>query len=197
MPVFDHFPMCARLRTLPWGGRDGGRREVVASVRAVNPDTAMNRIVIVPNCSISATGLWLFYASIATVTLALASWYAANGFWPVLGFALLELAGLAVCLQLCRRSGRYGEVVTVSGEQVTVDKGDGRRRLEHREFNRYWAQVVVHEPGTRLHPIRLYIRSHGQECEIGGCLTEAERLSLGQRLAQLIGPIGSAGNVRP
>lgn len=162
-------------------------------MQAVNPDAVVYRIVIVPNCSISATGLWLFYASISALTLALACWYALNGFWPVLGFALLELAGLAVCLQICRRHGRYGEVVTVSAEQVRVDKGDGHHHLEHREFNRYWAQVVVHEPGTRLHPVRLYIRSHGRECEIGGCLTEAERLSLGQRLAQLIGPVGSAG----
>ena len=159
---------------------------------AVNPDAATHRIVIVPNRSISATGLWLFYASIVIVTLGLASWYALHGFWPVLAYALAEMLALGLCLWLCWRHARYGEVITVSGARVTVDKSDGRRR-EHREFSRYWAQLVVHEPLTRLHPARLYIRSHGRECEIGGCLTEAERISLERRLAQLIGPVGAMG----
>jgi len=160
---------------------------------AISPDAATHRIVIVPNCSISVTGLWLFYASIVVVTLALASWYALHGFWPVLAWALAEMLALGLCLWLCWRHGRYGEVITVSGGQVTVDKGDGRHR-EHREFSRYWAHLVVHEPGTRLHAARLYIRSHGQECEIGRCLTEAERTSLERRLAKLIGPVGTTGS---
>lgn len=159
---------------------------------AVNPDAATHRIVIVPNCSISATGLGWFYASIVAVTLALASWYTLHGFWPVLAWAVVEMLGLGLCLWLCWRHGRYGEVITVSGGRVTVDKGDDRHR-EHREFSRYWAQLVVHEPGTRLHPARLYIRSHGEECEIGSCLTEEDRRSLVQRLARLIGPVGKIG----
>lgn len=159
---------------------------------AVKADAARQRIVIVPNCSISATGLWLFYASIAGVTLALASWYALHGFWPVLAFAFLELLALGLCLRASWRHARYAEVITVSGAQVTVDKGDGRH-LEHREFSRYWAHLVVHDPATRLHPARLYIRSHGVECEIGRCLTEDERRSLMRRLAEMIGPVGKAG----
>ena len=161
-------------------------------MRVADLDTATHRIVIVPNRSMSATGLWLFYTSIVCVTLVLASWYAAHGFWPVLAFAVLEMLGLALCLQICWRHGRYGEVITVSGERVSVDKGSGRQ-LKHREFSRYWAQLVVHEPATRLHPPRLYIRSHGQECEIGRCLTEAELETLERRLAVLIGPVGKIG----
>lgn len=154
---------------------------------------ATHRIVIVPNCSISAAGLWLFYASIMVVTLGLASWYALHGFWPVLVYAQAEMLALGLCLWLCWRRARYGEVITVCGARVTVDKGDGHH-WEHREFSRYWAQLVVREPGTRLHPAQLYIRSHGHECEIGRCLTEAERISLERRLAQLIGSPGSMGS---
>lgn len=159
---------------------------------AVNPDAAAHRIVIIPNCSISAAGLWLFYASIAGVTLALASWYALHGFWPVLAFAVLEMLVLGLCLRVCWRHGHYGEIITVSGAQVAVDKGGGRH-LEHREFSRYWAHLVVRDSGARLHPARLYIRSHGEECEIGRCLTEQERRSLVRRLAELIGPVGQIG----
>jgi len=173
-------------------GGTADTHEVVASMPAIKLDAATHRIVIVPNCSISVTGLWLFYISIAAVTLALAAWYTLHGFWPVLGFAILEMLALGLCLWTCRRHGRYSEVITVSGEQVTVDKGDGRH-LQHREFRRYWAHLVVHDPSLRLHPARLFIRSHGEECEIGSCLTEAERESLMHRLVQLIGPVGTIG----
>ncbi|MGB9430584.1 MAG: DUF2244 domain-containing protein [Gammaproteobacteria bacterium] len=159
---------------------------------AINPDAPRHRIVIVPNQSLGVMGLWFFYASIAAVTLSLATWFTLNGYWPVLIFAIVEMLVLGLCLHLCWRHGRYGEVITVGDDRVMVDKGDGRQ-LEHREFSRYWAQLVVHEPATRLHPQRLYIRSHGQECEIGRCLTEAERESLEQRLAGLIGPMGKTG----
>lgn len=160
---------------------------------AVNPDAAMHRIVIVPNRSLSIAGPWVFYASIVTLTLALGMWFALNGFWPVLVYAIVEMLLLGLCLLLCWQQGHYGEVITVDGEHVLIDKHHGRC-LEHREFNRYWAQLVVREPDTRLHPRRLYIRSHGRDCEVGRCLTEAERETLERRLAELIGPLGNTGS---
>ncbi|MDE2090720.1 MAG: DUF2244 domain-containing protein [Gammaproteobacteria bacterium] len=160
---------------------------------AVNPDAAMHHIVIVPNRSLSVAGLWLFYVSIVTLTLTLGLWFALNGFWPVLAYASVEMLLLGLCLFLCWRQGHYGEVITVNGEHVLIDKHHGRHS-ERREFSRYWAHLVVHEPLMRLHPRRLYIRSHGQECEIGKCLTEAERESLEKRLAELLEPLGKTGS---
>ncbi|MGH8398910.1 MAG: DUF2244 domain-containing protein [Gammaproteobacteria bacterium] len=160
---------------------------------AYNPGAATHRIVIVPNRSLSLAGLWLFYASIVSVTLALAMWYTLHGFWPVLAWAIVEMLALGLCLHICWRHGRYGEVITISGDRVIVDKGDGRH-MEHLEFSRYWAHLMVREPATRLHPQHLYIRSHGEECEIGRCLTQAERETLEHRLAELIGSVGKAGS---
>jgi uncharacterized membrane protein len=159
---------------------------------ALDPNAAMHRIVIVPNRSLSATGLWLFFASLAIATVSLGMWFALNGFWPVLVYAAVEILLLGLCLYLGWQQGHYGEVITVNGQQVLIDKHQGRLS-QHREFNRYWAQLVVREPDTRLHPRRLFIRSHGKECEIGKCLTEVERDALGLRLAELIGPMGKTG----
>ncbi|MGA9855022.1 MAG: DUF2244 domain-containing protein [Gammaproteobacteria bacterium] len=160
---------------------------------AVNPDAAMHRIVIVPNRSLSITGMWFSYASLALVTVILGMWFALNGFWPVLVYAIVEMLLLGLCLFLCWQQGHYGEVITVSGEHVFIDKRHGHHMV-HREFSRYWAQLVLSEPDTRLHPRRLYIRSHGRDCEVGRCLTEAERETLELRLAQLIGPLGKTGS---
>ncbi|MDE2196646.1 MAG: DUF2244 domain-containing protein [Gammaproteobacteria bacterium] len=158
---------------------------------AVEPDAATRRIVIVPNRSLSVMGLWGFYFSIVMVTLAPAMWFTLQGFWPVLAYAVVELLLLGLCLYQCWRHGRYAEVITVTGERVIVDKGEGRR-TQHQEFSRYWAQLVVKVPATRLHPRQLFIRSHGRECEIGRCLTEADREKFERRFAQLIGPGGMA-----
>jgi uncharacterized membrane protein len=159
---------------------------------AIEPDAAFQRIVMIPNRSLSVRGLWLFYGSISVVTVALAAWFAWYGFWPVLVYAVLELAWLGLCQYLCWMQSNYGEQILVTDDTVIVDKDQGRRH-EHVEFNRYWAQVVVKLPEARLHSRSLFIRSHGRECEVGRCLTESERDRLEQRLASLIGPVGNAG----
>lgn len=162
---------------------------------ANEPYAATHRIVVVPNRSLSLTGLWFFYASISLVSLAVALWFTLHGFWPVLAWAGFDMLLLGVCLYICWRRGGYAEVITVSGTRVTVEKGDGRHR-ESLEFNRHWAQVVMQEPDSRLHPRRLCLRSHGRECEVGRCLTEAERETLARRLGEIIGPVGHSGEYR-
>lgn len=161
---------------------------------AIEPDAASQRIVMVPNRSLSKKGLWLFYGSIAAVTLALAVWFAWQGFWPVLVYAVLELAWLGICQAICSLRAGNGEQIVVTDDRLIVDKDFGRRH-EHFEFNRYWARVVVKVPDARLHARRVFIRSHGRECEVGSCLTESERDRLEQRLASLVGPVGNAGPV--
>jgi uncharacterized membrane protein len=156
---------------------------------ALESDAETHSIVIQPNRSITAVGLWVFYAAVTLPALALALWFAAHGFWPVLVSALAEMALLALCLWLCRRHSRYVELIVISGDRVVIEKGDARHRVR-REYNRYWAQVVEQVPAARLHPRRLLIRSHGNECEVGACLSEAERESLKHRLAELIRPAG-------
>ncbi|MGH8280025.1 MAG: DUF2244 domain-containing protein [Gammaproteobacteria bacterium] len=158
---------------------------------AVNPEIVTHRIVIVPNRSLNLAGLLVFYTSISAVTLGLAvSLTIKDGYWPMLAWAIVELVLVGACQYWCWRQGGYGECVTVDGERITVEKGTQRHR-ERAEFNRYWSQVVVQEPGTRLHPKRLFIRSHGKLCEIGRCLTEEERNALAHRLAGLIGAMGN------
>ncbi|HET7395057.1 MAG TPA: DUF2244 domain-containing protein [Gammaproteobacteria bacterium] len=158
-------------------------------------DAASQRIVMVPNRSLTRTALWVFYGSLSVVTLVLAGWFALHGFWPVLVYAVLELVWLGFCQRLCWQRGGYSEQIVVRGESVIVDRERSHHRHEHMEFNRYWAQVVVKVPDARLHSRRLFIRSHGRECEVGRCLADDERDSLEQRLASLIGPVGNMGRI--
>lgn len=170
----------------------GACRGVVANMLAIEPDAAFQRIVMIPNRSLSVSGLWLFYGSLTVLTLLLAAWFTLYGFWPVLAYAVLELLWLGGCQYLCWQQSRQGEQIVVTGDAVIVDIDQGRRH-RHLEFSRYWAQVVVRVPEARLHSRSVFIRSHGRECEVGRCLTDSERDRLAHRLASLIGPVGGTG----
>jgi len=172
----------------------GARRRVVANMLAIEPDAAFQRIVVIPNRSLSVSGLWFFYGSLAVLTLLLAAWFTLHGFWPVLAYAVLELVWLGSCQYLCWQRSKQSEQIVVTGDAVIVDIDHGRHH-QHLEFSRYWARVVVKVSDARLHSRSVFIRSHGRECEVGRCLTESERDRLAQRLASLIGPVGDTGRI--
>jgi uncharacterized membrane protein len=150
----------------------------------------VRRIVIAPNQSISSLGLAGLYAGGLLVSLAIATILALFGYWPILVFALLEWLAIGVCLRLLTRAGRYREVVTISEDEVTIEKRDHDERVESARFKRHWASTE-RQSGRSWYPSRLLIKSHGNLCEIGDCLTEDERRALKSRLDKLIGPVGS------
>jgi uncharacterized membrane protein len=146
------------------------------------------RIEIAPHCSLSVRGAGWFVLSLAVPTFGLAGTLAAQGFWPILAFAGLEMALLVWALKTNLERRHHREIVTVSDTQVCIT-------CRHREqssdvvYPRHWAQVKLRRPISGLHPSRLTIESHGRRCEVGSFLTEQERHGLAQRLARLIGRI--------
>lgn len=152
-------------------------------------DTSAGRIVIVPNRSLSLKGLVVFFATITVVTLLVAGWFTLLGMWPVMAYALAELIALALSFQAYLRRAQYAEVITISPERVILEhRSAGRQNAT--EFNRYWATVEFVVPDSPLRKTRLLIRSHGNYCEVGACLTDAEKRSLHERLRDLIGAVG-------
>jgi uncharacterized membrane protein len=146
------------------------------------------RIEIAPHCSLSPRGAGWFMLSVALPTFGLAGVLTAQGFWPILAFAGLEIAALAWALKVSLERRHHCEIVTVSEAQVCITC----RHRQHSSdvvFPRHWAQVKLRRPISGLHPSRLTIESHGRRCEVGSFLTEQERHGLAQRLARLIGRI--------
>jgi len=132
-----------------------------------------------------------FILIVAIGTFAVASFFAAYGFWPVLVFALLEVLGVMWALRVSMRTGAVAETITITREDV---------RVSHREngvetgavFPRHWARVTLHAPLAALHPSRLVLESHGRACEVGRFLTEEERRGLAVRLKQLVGNVNES-----
>jgi uncharacterized membrane protein len=149
------------------------------------------RIVIRPNCSLSVRGAVVFFASLATVTLGIASAFTVLGLWPILLIALGELLALGWALHESLQRRFQAEILTITEHEVTVESRD---RLARRQvvFQRHWAQIRLTRPAVRLHPSRLTIESHGRACEVGGFLTEDERCGLALRLKRLIGRVNES-----
>jgi uncharacterized membrane protein len=127
----------------------------------------------------------LFYLGIVAVSLTVAVGFAIAGYWPILPFAGLELLGLGAALRWSLQQGRRRELIRVDGSRVLVSKTGDRDAREY-EFARPWTRVELVEAPTATWPRRLLLRSQGRAIEVGGFLTDSERESLGQRLAEII-----------
>ena len=150
----------------------------------------ITRIHVSSNCSLTPREGLLFYLSIVGISLVIAGICVWRGYWPVLPFTGLELLILGVVLRISMRRGRYREVIQISDDQVIIDK-IGHERRERLKFPRLWARVELSRPRRQGHPSRLLIGSHGKRCEVGESLIESDRVSLGRRLAELIGATGT------
>lgn len=110
---------------------------------------------------------------------------AAQGFWPVLPFAGLEMLVLGWALAISLRNRHVVQRLAISDNEIQFDALSAGS-VEHLVFPRQWAKVTLRAPHSALHPSRLLIESHGRACEIGRFLTEEERRGLAVRLKQLM-----------
>ncbi len=146
----------------------------------------VERIVLVPNCSLSPQGAAFFFGTISGVTLTIATLFVVQGYWPVLPFAGLELALLGWALGASMRRRHWRECIELSAEEIAIET-TLRGELTRVVFSRHWARIKLRAPSYALHPSRLVVESHGRAVEIGGFLNEEERRKLTARLKRLVG----------
>jgi uncharacterized membrane protein len=143
------------------------------------------RIELLPNCSLTPRDARRFFALCAGTSLTIAAFFVANGYWPVLPFAGLELALLAFALWASLKRRHYVQTVEIDETDITITTRDPRGERVT-QFSRHWARVTLRDP-RGWQPGRLLIESHGRACEIGAFLTEEARRALGRRLTALVG----------
>jgi uncharacterized membrane protein len=152
---------------------------------AAAPAGTQRRIELLPNCSLTPAQARVFFALVACTSLTVAGFFVANGYWPVLPFAGLELALLAFALAASLKRRHYVQTVEIDETDIRITtRGPGGELAT--QFSRHWARVTLRDP-RGWQPSRLLIESHGRACEIGAFLTEEERRALGRRLQALVG----------
>lgn len=148
-------------------------------------EAPLGQILVSANCSLTPSGALLFFAGVATGSLALAGSLAILGYWPVLPLAGLELAALGAGLGSSQKRGRYRERISVYSRRVVIEKGTPGE-VELTELPRAPIHVSLARSSVRGHPSRLFVGSQDRRCEVGCTLTEEERERLGARLRRLV-----------
>lgn len=160
----------------------------------------MHSFELRPNASLTPRAAAWFYGWLCALSLTIALGFAAQGFWPVLPFAGLELGLLYWAVARVSRRAEAREFIRVDERTVTVEKWsppglhggqDPGGRMAW-SFQRAWTRVEL-QAGSPAHwPTRLVVRSSGQRVEVGAFLTDGERQGLWSRLAGLLNETGTA-----
>lgn len=131
------------------------------------------------NRSMSPQALvWLLVLT-ACLSLAIGIGFALFGAWPVLPFVGLEIAALAAAFRAAARHAADYERIVVGDGAMLVEVHEGGRAEVHR-FHPGWAQLDTRKAASA---VRVGIRSHGRELEIGRHLDAPGREMLAAELA--------------
>jgi len=150
--------------------------------------SAPHYLVLTPRSSLTPASARVFIAVVGGTCFSVAGVFAAQGFWPVLPFAGLEIGLLVWAVRAAMREGSKRETIEIDEERITIRRSDPRG--EHFSvFPRHGSRVTLRTPQTALHPSRLLLESRGRVCEVGRFLTEDARRSLAARLKQLVGNV--------
>jgi uncharacterized membrane protein len=155
----------------------------------------VRRFDLIPRCSLTPRNARICIAVFAAGTFGVAGFFAAQGYWPILPFAGLEIALLAWAIRHSMRNAQERETITVTEDCVAVQRCTVHGE-QHAVFPRHWVKVKLHAPLAALHPSRLILESHGRACEVGRFLTEDERRGLALRLKQLVGNVNESPALR-
>jgi len=153
--------------------------------RAASAVRAEAILVIGRNASLGrrqAVALMLFMCGIS---FGIAGVFAVLGYWMILPFAGLEMLVLALGLAWSMRGNAWREVLRIDEDFISVERGLGGPRERYR-FSRYWVQLRLEAGAMPNDHRRLMLSESGRHCEVGGCLTEDERIALAQRLRELL-----------
>lgn len=138
--------------------------------------------VSVPNRSLGPAGRRWVLGIIATTSFGVASGAALIGAWPVMPFAGLEVALVALAFRIVQRHDADFERLEIDEHEVRVES---RRASRTTRFvaHRPWAKVVVRDSGMRC-TLRLAYR--GRSEPLGRLLSDEGRRALAARLRNRI-----------
>jgi uncharacterized membrane protein len=120
---------------------------------------------------------WAFGA-IAATTFAVAAGAAAIGAWPVMPFAGLEIALLALAFRVVRVHDADFERLEIGEHEVRVEVRDADQ-VTRFVANRLWASLLVREQGARC---SLRLAYAGRTVALGRLLSDEGRRRLADEL---------------
>ncbi|MGB3243150.1 MAG: DUF2244 domain-containing protein [Sulfitobacter sp.] len=142
------------------------------------PHAATQRMRLWPHQSLPARGFAAFV--LATFTMILIPTFAMLGtvlLWGLLPFVMAAVAGIYFALQRNHKTRQIEEVLTLSEDTAHLTHTTHKGEVKEWQDNRYWTKVTKYETEGPV-PHYVTLRGHGREVEIGGFLSEEERIAL-------------------
>ncbi len=138
--------------------------------------------------AVSAISRNFIFLSIGFLTLTISVVFAILGAWPILPYAGLECLGLFLAWKWLKLHEEDHEHIHIDGNILSVDVKDGQN-VKKETFNTDWVQVILKDrrPGRRM---RLILRSHGVDLEIGKLLGDNGKKKLAGDIRRLVGNRG-------
>lgn len=129
--------------------------------------------------SLNERGFGIVVSSLAGFSLTVAVMFSMLGAWLILPFAGLEAMALYWAYRWVGHHAQDSESLVIRGDAVVLAVQEAAQTRRY-EFNRLWAQLVVRSQARgHTRDLRLALRSHGTEVEVGRYLDDGGR----QRLA--------------
>lgn len=132
----------------------------------------------VPNRSLGPRGRRWCLAAIATTTFAVASAAAAFGAWPVMPFAGIEIALVALAFRVLAAHDRDFERLVIDAAEIRVEARDAARETRF-VANRAWARMVLQERGASC---AIALRYGGKTVPLGRMLSDEGRRRLAREI---------------
>ncbi len=131
-------------------------------------DDALLRLELYPHRSLPRTGFLVLMALVSLVSFAIGIAFTLIGAWPVLGFFGLDVLIIYAAFRLNYRAGRLRERVSMTRDDLTLERQRPNGKVERWSFNPYWVRC---EAADR----HLTLTSHGRQLRFGAFLLPEER----------------------
>lgn len=144
------------------------------------------RLLLTPNRSISWRGIVLVWLGLVCVSLIVVTIMVLAGAWLVLPFAGIELTALAIGLYVAARKCWRQEVLEISTETVTLEKGRYHHRESQLALPRRYARVQLEPAPQEWAAPRLFLSHRNTRVPLGAFLNPAD-------VEELVGLLASHG----
>jgi len=154
------------------------RFRIGSTLMSVEVDSPLFVHMSRPNRSLGPVARRWVLLAIAAAPIGIAVLAAVFGAWPVMPFAGLEVALLALAFRVLGSHDADFERLEVGAHEVTVEARDA---AQHTRFvaHRQWARVVLRERGGRC---SLGLAYAGRTVPLGRMLSDEGRRQLAERL---------------
>jgi len=137
------------------------------------------QIVSRPNCSTTSRSRVKLFMLLAVIPGLIGIGFSLIGMWFVFPFVGLELFALGCAFYYVGCHANDYESITINNDRLVVEKHSYKQTRQF-VLNTYWAQVALRDAPNG--DLQLYLRSHGEQVEIGNYMNNEQRAALAEQL---------------